>query len=281
MFKKLFASLTALALCAACTNSSAASSSDNPFHKPDLNPSDTTDSGTTETIESSPESTDVPQFSNSSETYYSTSENFSDPYLPSITFYSDGTFIMIENLYEGMGQYEGTYTYDGNYYECTVTSKDFSGFAGDDVKLIEFARFDASLITLLTDLCGSRAKDIFSLNKGSQSSTTSSTTAQSDSWPEIYISSNDSFSDPYCPTLKLNQDGTFELTENLYEGMGHYKGHYTRQDINLTLYVEETDFMGFAGDDVTVIEFETMSKDVVQLMTDLCGSRRFDYWYLE
>ena len=61
--------------------------------------------------------------------------------------------------------------------------------------------------------------------------------------------------------------------------MGHYKGTYTVDDIYLTLNVESTDFSGFAGDNVKVIEFEALSEDVFQLMTDLCGSVKFDYWY--
>lgn len=96
-----------------------------------------------------------------------------------------------------------------------------------------------------------------------------------------YISKSEMFNDPYCPTLVLEPEGTFVLTENLFSGMGHYSGSYTVDDYRLTLDVESTDFKGFAGDDVTVIEFEALSPDVIQLMTDLCGSMKFDYWYLD
>ena len=89
----------------------------------------------------------------------------------------------------------------------------------------------------------------------------------------------ESDSDPYMPELVLNPDGTFLLTENLFAGMGHYSGTFTSDDYILTLHVENTDFSGFAGDDVTEITFEALSEDVLQLMTDLCGSVKFDYWY--
>ena len=265
-------------------------------------------------------------------TFVSTSENFSGDYMPSITFNSDGTFVMKENLYEGMGEYRGVYEYDGNYYECTVTKINFSGYAGDDVENFSFLRFDVDNLILLDDLCGSSAKDVFRKsedkrndNSGSSSSSsstgkspfdafrvtqgkssggssdstssgkssvdTSTVTSSGSIKPDqslskiqdtrYYVSSSDWFDEPYCPTLQLDPDGTFELTENLFEGMGHYTGTYEMDDINLTLTVKSTDFKGFAGDDVKEIRFEVMSDDVIQLMTDLCGSMKFDYWYLD
>ena len=272
MFKKVGVFLISMLMCAACGSSAATTpnsnieSSENPFGDTSLSQETT-----------APEETEPP-VAEGAETYYSTSGNFTDPYIPCITFFENGTFVMSENLLAGMGTYEGTYTYDGTYYECKVSNIDFSGFSGDDVKTIEFMRFDANLITLLTDLCGSRGKDIFSKNKPEITQENSVAPEESS---EIYINENGLFEDPYKPTLELNNDGTFVLTENLYEGMGHYTGHYTKQDINLTLYVEEKDFNGFAGDNISTIEFEIMSKDVIQLMTTLCGSSERDYWYLK
>ena len=94
-----------------------------------------------------------------------------------------------------------------------------------------------------------------------------------------YVSSSKMFSEPYLPELVLNPDGTFVLTENLFEGMGHYSGTYTAEDYNLTLHVSSVDFSGFAGDDVKEIRFEALTEDVLQLMDDLCGSMKFDTWY--
>ena len=94
-----------------------------------------------------------------------------------------------------------------------------------------------------------------------------------------YVSSSDMFSEPYLPELVLNPDGTFVLTENLFEGMGHYSGTYTAEDYNLTLHVSSVDFSEFAGDDVKEIRFEALTEDVLQLMDDLCGSMKFDTWY--
>lgn len=50
-----------------------------------------------------------------------------------ITFYPDGTFSMVANLYEGLGAVSGTYTVLDDHLECQVGYRDFGGFIGDDV----------------------------------------------------------------------------------------------------------------------------------------------------
>ncbi len=227
---------------------------------------------TSNTPEPSPSSDTHTQ--SESEVFVSESEQFSGAYSPSVTFFDDGTFVMHENLYEGMGDYSGTYSFDGAYYDCTVTDISFSGYKGDNIKQFSFLKFDADTLVLLDTLCGSQEKDVFARGtiKPEQEVGTVSTVRH-------YVSDSKMFSDPYMPELVLNPDGTFMLTENLFAGMGHYSGTFTSDDYILTLHVEETDFSGFAGDDVTEITFEALSEDVLQLMTDLCGSVKFDYWY--
>ena len=206
-------------------------------------------------------------------TYISTNENFTGKYSPSVTFREDGTFTMHENFYEAMGDYEGTYSFDGTYYECTVSSVNVSGFAGDDVKEISFLQFNGNMLWLLTDLCGSAAKDFF-LMEGAESDTEPAETPEN-AEARVYESTSDSFRDPYVPSLSLFSDGTFALTENLYDGMGHYYGTYAFDSGFLTLTVTEIDFKGFAGDDVREIHFEIM-QDGFKLKDDLCGSVKGD-----
>lgn len=221
-------------------------------------------------------------------TYVSTNETFSPDELPTITFSENGTFYLNENMLNGMGEYRGSYKYDGTYYDCTVEEIGFFGYGGNVPEVFSFIRFDANTIVLLDLISGSQPKDVFVKNTDSNEpfDQQGGTIKPAQEVGEInttrtYISDSDMFSDPYRPTLILETDGTFELTENLFEGMGHYKGTYTVDDIYLTLNVESTDFSGFAGDNVKVIEFEALSEDVFQLMTDLCGSVKFDYWYLD
>lgn len=56
-----------------------------------------------------------------------------------ITFYPDGTFSMVANLYEGLGAVSGTYTVLDDHLECQVGHRDFGGFIGDDVN--EFSMY--------------------------------------------------------------------------------------------------------------------------------------------
>ncbi len=226
--------------------------------------------------------------------YINTNTGFSEPYRPSIMFYEDNTFVMRENLYSGMGEYRGTYSFDGAYYDCEVTSTDFSGFEGDDVTAFSFLNFDADNLILLDNLCGSRERDVFLKDKDlSETAPQPTSPAQKTPLPttnpdalispdaQVFKNSNEDFSDPYCPTLYLNPDDSFVLVENLYEGMGHYYGSYFIDGINLYLHVYETDFYGYAGDNVEDMRFEFMSDYLIQSMMDLCGSKKFDYWYLE
>ncbi len=275
MKKYFYSILSAVLLLSGCGSSSAAADSPNNVPEPAM----------TESTESSkPEETETAELITADATYISTNENFSGDYRPSITFNKDGTFVMRENLYEGMGQYRGTYEFDGNYYECSVIEVDFSGFTGDDVRKFEFLQFNPDTLWLLDNLCGSREKDVFTIAKDGGSSNEDYTIKPAQEVGEItkarmYENSSDMFSEPYLPSLLLNPDGTFVLTENLFAGMGHYYGTYTIDDYTLDLKVDSTDFSGFAGDDVKEIRFEALSPDVLQLMTDLCGSVKFDYWY--
>lgn len=219
-------------------------------------------------------------------TFVSTNETFRKEELPTITFSADGSFTLEENMLNGMGEYRGSYEYDGTYYECRVEEVGFFGYGGNVPETFSFLRFDANTLILLDLISGSQPKDVF-VKAAEDSAPVSEQQGSIKPAQEVgevterrtYISDSEMFSSPYCPTLVLEPDGTFELTENLFEGMGHYRGTYTVDDIYLTLQVESTDFSGFAGDDVKVIAFEALSEDVLQLMTDLCGSVKFDYWY--
>lgn len=224
------------------------------------------------------ESSRPPQENNASAlapsvTYISSNENFSGEYRPSVSFREDGTFTMHENFYEGMGDYLGTYTFDGTYYECSVSDITVSGFAGDDIKSISFLQFSGNTLQLLTDLCGSAAKDFFILEGSVPDSVPEHTPDPSEA--RVYESTNDSFRAPYVPSLSLFSDGTFAFTENLYDGIGHYYGTYAFDSGSLTLTVTEIDFKGFAGDDVRQIHFEIL-QDGFKLRDDLCGSVKGD-----
>ena len=93
-------------------------------------------------------------------------EDVNDIFLPQVEFNSDGTFVLTENVYAGMGEYRGTYTSDQYGYQCTVTDASrMQGFMGENVKTITFEYFDAKTLVLQQDLCMSRMGDCFSLSE--------------------------------------------------------------------------------------------------------------------
>ena len=73
--------------------------------------------------------------------------------------------------------------------------------------------------------------------------------------------------------MEFLEGNTFNLTENLYEGMGNYTGHFTVKGREITLDVEDINFSGVLGDDVRSIRFEMLEDGSLQLQSDLCFSR--------
>ena len=86
-----------------------------------------------------------------------------DEYTPRLMLKNDGTFVLTENLLEGMGEYKGTYTVKYNHLILTIKSINFKGFLGDDLKSIDFTINNKNKLTLNTDLCASRKGDVFSI----------------------------------------------------------------------------------------------------------------------
>jgi hypothetical protein len=84
-------------------------------------------------------------------------------YLPSITIATDYSFEFVENVYAGMGKYKGwCQRTDDACWICDVTDASMmQGFAGDDVKIIEFEDKGENSLVLKTDLCMSMAGDVF------------------------------------------------------------------------------------------------------------------------
>jgi len=85
-----------------------------------------------------------------------------EEYLPSVKFYTDGTFVFTENLYAGMGDLKGTYEANDYGFICHVDdASQIQGFKGGDVKTIEFEFTAPGTMMLKTELCMSMAGDLF------------------------------------------------------------------------------------------------------------------------
>ncbi len=89
-------------------------------------------------------------------------DGVNDEYLPMIEFNSFGQFVFKENVYTGIAEISGTYTYNDGVYECDVLEASaMQGYAGADVKEILFDRISDSEIILKTNICMSREGDKF------------------------------------------------------------------------------------------------------------------------
>ena len=77
----------------------------------------------------------------------------------------------------------------------------------------------------------------------------------------------------YIPSVELLEDGNFVFTENCYSGMGQYNGWYEKKEDMYICHVTDASSMkGYAGQDVTQIEFTIKDEKSIVLKTDLCMS---------
>ena len=194
------------------------------------------------------------------ETYYCISGSYADPYRPKLMVMSDGTFVYVENLYEGMGEYRGTYTIEGGEIICNVEYVGFGGYAGDDVTEIRF-RAEGDVLVLDRDLCSSFKGYLFSDDLSKIPEQTLS----------AYYSQAGRFDKNNEPNVIFFEDGSFLFYEATKEGFGAYTGTYEREDNILHLTVQSVDFTG-KGADVTEITMEIVSDEELELQTDLCRS---------
>lgn len=86
--------------------------------------------------------------------FYDTTDQYAPEYTPSITFGADGSFNFYVNLLEGMGDIFGTYSESGGVISCTVTSRDFMGFAGDTMGSFSFTAVDGNTLVYNGEMVG-------------------------------------------------------------------------------------------------------------------------------
>ena len=83
----------------------------------------------------------------------------------------------------------------------------------------------------------------------------------------------------FLPNVYFDGKGNFVFKENLYAGMGEYKGTYVKDDSHYTCKVTSA-FEGFAGDDVKEIVFKIVDDTTIKLKTQLCMSAPGDLFDL-
>ena len=87
-----------------------------------------------------------------------------------------------------------------------------------------------------------------------------------------YISIKSGMS-PYEPSLMLFQDGTFEFTENCYEGLKIYKGSFSADATTLKCKVTEQKPAGFDKSELT---FKRINDSILEIQDNICATMAGD-----
>lgn len=82
--------------------------------------------------------------------------------------------------------------------------------------------------------------------------------------PSTFVQITDQTSSDYYPSIVFVPDGTFMLTVNLYEGMGHVWGTYTANGQRLECTVVKRDFAGFVGDTMTAFTMDVVDGETLR-----------------
>ena len=177
-----------------------------------------------------------------------------------IELHSDGKFALTEVRGMGATLVEGSYCRVGDVYMFDYSDPLYD-FNNNQVLNFEFAIIDENNIKLLKDLEASAKDDIFCTTDVEYERSTT------------YIYETDMASNPdYYPFIQLDDQGYFTFIENVYAGMAQISGTYENTGNGIVCTVTDNhEMMGFAGQDVTKIEFEFYGDNLI-LHTDICMS---------
>ena len=193
--------------------------------------------------------------------YISDTEDSVDEYKPYLELYSDGSFVLAENVYEGMSKIYGTYSIHNGILTCTITDKStMQGYTGYDLNSISFNVKQTDVYELANDICMSRKGDIFS----KEGSTIEKKLINK------YISISAESVPEYLPYLELYSDGSFVFRENVYSGLVNIYGTYKESGGKLTCTVSDnSEMQGYTGDTVTSIVFDRTDENTLKLATSI------------
>ena len=95
--------------------------------------------------------------------------------------------------------------------------------------------------------------------------------------PVTYKAKIKDVNDQFQPSIYLDGKGNFVFTENLYAGMGEYKGTYKKEENHYILSVKDISFSGFMC--VKEIDFKIVDDATLKLKTQLCMSSPGELFY--
>ncbi len=214
-------------------------------------------------------------------TYYNASQAQDDKSF--VEIYNDNSFSYTEIRGMGATGITGLVGNEGSVLLFSNFNAPLYNSKGEAVYNFEMEVTDQNTLILLTDLESSFAGDVFTVDgKLPEGYTPPSVGKTYLEWVHGPFPKGSEPSPGCEPRFTLYAFGDFTFTENVYAGMGEYKGWYEQTDTGYILHVDDASKMkGFAGQDVKEIVLDYKSENTLVLKTDLCMSRNGDEFILE
>ena len=186
-------------------------------------------------------------------TFYNTVDEYDNAEHSNVWFGKDGSFVLKDNYFDGYYEVVG----DWSIKENVVTLEVKQSGVGEFTKII-FEIVDAENLKLKTTLAGSKADQIFSVNKTSGSGSGSDTSTDSKFTYTTYY--NISQSSKQKSSCELRSDKSFAFIDKNDFGIVEYNGTYTQEKDMLTLT---------ANEDGRTIQFKIVDDKNLLLQSDV------------
>ncbi len=187
----------------------------------------------------------------------------------------------ITSLYHNYWSYEGTKNWDLEIRPVPENTTDKMTFKSNDesvVKIDDQGRASAVGVgkTTIDVTCGSKKLTVGYEVRDKEATLSPEGAGKAQTYKAKIA---DVISD-YQPSVFFDS-GFFTFTENVYAGMGKYKGTYEKKDDRIYCTVTDASTMeGFKGDNVKEIVFKIVDEKTLKLKTELCMSGNGDLFYL-
>lgn len=189
-----------------------------------------------------------------------------------LTINKDGSIEFVD--IEGLGAIQITGTYEREEELIGILDFEPEDAFGENIDSIFFIIKEKGKLVLDTDIGGSKQGDVFLFGE--------LLPAEEDlSFRRYHNMMHPDVQESYTPSMEFLDDGNFIFTENCFSGMGQYNGWYEKKDDKYICHVTDASSMkGYAGQDVTQIDFEIRDEKSIVLRTDLCMSLSGDFFEL-
>lgn len=205
----------------------------------------------------------VVQYDLKGKTFYNTVDNYGNEDHSKVWFGSDGSFVMIDNFFNGSYEINGEWSLSENVVTLNVKNTQVGTYS----KII-FEVQDDDTLKLITSLEGSKDGDTFSTTevKGAHGQTSNSEFK----YTIYYNASQDSKNKS---NLQLMNDGAATIIDQNDFGIVEANGTF---EIENGYMISVRNFQGVNPFDTPYVEFQIYDENTLILMTDLGCSRSGD-----